>query len=230
MATPHVAGSAALLLQLHPGWTPPEVKSALVSTAGPAWADTARTQEAPVTLEGGGLVALPAATDPRIFTDPVSLSFPDVNVLAGASSSALLVRLTDAGGGAGTWSVGLQSQAATTGASLNIPGTIAVPPGGEADLSVVAQASADAVQGENYGFILLHQGSITRRVPYFFLVDKPALAQDDRAAAEEVPGRRHAHRRQPRQARTAIRPLRSGTHRTRRRCSRTAPRRSTSRR
>ena len=177
MATPHVAGSAALLLQLHPGWTPPEVKSALVSTAGPAWADTARTQEAPVTLEGGGLVALPAATDPRIFTDPVSLSFPDVNVLAGASSSALLVRITDAGGGAGTWSVGLLSQAATTGATLDIPGTIAVPPGGEADLNVVAQASASAVQGENYGFILLHQGSITRRVPYFFLVDKPALAQ-----------------------------------------------------
>jgi subtilisin family serine protease len=177
MATPHVAGSAALLLQLHAGWTPPEVKSALVSTAGPAWADTARTQEAPVTLEGGGLVALPAATDPRIFTDPVSLSFPDVNVLAGASSSALLVRITDAGGGAGTWSVGLLSQAATTGATLDIPGTIAVPPGGEADLNVVAQASASAVQGENYGFILLHQGSITRRVPYFFLVDKPALAQ-----------------------------------------------------
>ena len=177
MATPHVAGAAALLLQLHPGWTPPEVKSALVSTAGPAWADTGRTQEAPVTLEGGGLVALPGAADPRVFTDPVSLSFPDVNVLAGAASSALLVRIEDAGGGAGTWSVGLQSQAATAGASIDIPGTVVIAPGGEADLSVVVRASADAVQGENYGFVVLHQGSVTRRVPYFFLVDKPALAQ-----------------------------------------------------
>jgi len=176
MATPHVAGAAALLLQLHPGWTPPEIKSALVSTAGPAWADTGRTQEAPVTLEGGGLVALPGAADPRVFTEPVSLSFPDVNVLAGAASSALLVRIEDAGGGAGTWSVGLQSQAATAGASIDIPGTIVVAPGGEADLSVVVRATAAAVQGENYGFVVLHQGSVTRRVPYFFLVDKPALA------------------------------------------------------
>ena len=65
MATPHVAAAAALLLELHPGWTPAEVKSALVSTAAAAWGDTARTQEAPVTLEGGGLVSLPARCRPE---------------------------------------------------------------------------------------------------------------------------------------------------------------------
>ncbi|HXH96266.1 MAG TPA: S8 family serine peptidase, partial [Gaiellaceae bacterium] len=74
MATPHVSGAAALLLQLHRSWSPAQVKSSLVATAGPAWADTARTSEAPVPLEGGGLVSLPAAANPRLFTDPVSLS------------------------------------------------------------------------------------------------------------------------------------------------------------
>src|SRR5439155_20345309 len=48
MATPHVAGAAALLLQLHRSWSPREVKSALVSTAGAAWQDTQRTHEASV--------------------------------------------------------------------------------------------------------------------------------------------------------------------------------------
>jgi minor extracellular serine protease Vpr len=109
MAAPQVSGSVALLLQLHRSWTVAQVKSALVATADPAWADTARSQEAPVTLEGGGLVALPRAADPQIFTSPSSLSFEDLNVLRGDASRGLLVRLTDAGDGAGTWQVRLRS-------------------------------------------------------------------------------------------------------------------------
>ncbi len=194
MATPHVAGSAALLLELHPTWTPEQVKSALVSTAGPAWADTARTQEAPVTLEGGGLVALPDATDPQIFTDPTSLSFEDLSVRYGAASKGLLVRLTDAGDGAGQWQVQLAPQAATTGTGVTVAGTIDVPPGGEADLSVVAHADAGTPAGENYGFITLHKGNVTRRIPYLFLVSNPKLvAATDRPAPTDA-GRRHALR------------------------------------
>src|SRR5205814_20697 len=140
MAAPHVTGAVALLLQLHPAWTPAQVKSALVSTAGPAWGDTARTQEAPVTLEGGGLVALPRATDPQLFTDPVSLSFENLSTLRGDASKTLVVHLTDAGNGAGTWQVQLAPQSATAGSAVDLPPLIAVAPGGAADLTVVARA------------------------------------------------------------------------------------------
>ncbi len=176
MATPHVSGAAALLLQLHPGWTPAQVKSALVATAGPAWGDTARTQEAGVPLEGGGLVALPAAADPRLFTAPTSLSFEDVAASGGAASKTMLLQVADAGGGAGSWEVTVSAQAATAGATLEVPGTVALAPEGSADLPVTVHVSADAAAGEDYGFVVLRQGDVTRRVPYLFLVSKPALA------------------------------------------------------
>jgi subtilisin family serine protease len=175
MSAPHVSGAAALLLQLHPGWSPQEVKSALMSSAGPAWADTARTQEAPVTLGGAGLVDLPRAAEPLVFTDPPSLSFQDLDVRRGSDSKGLLVRVTDAGGGAGTWQVELTPQAATSGASLDLPPALTVAPGGEAELPAVVHAAADAAVGEDYGFIVLRRGSDTRRIPYEFYVGRPQV-------------------------------------------------------
>ena len=112
MATPHVAGAAALLLQQHPGWSSWQVKSALMSTSGPAWGDTARTQEAPVLLEGAGLANVAAANDPKIFTDPQSLSFQRIDVSTGAQRRSTLLTLADAGDGFGTWSAAVAPQAA----------------------------------------------------------------------------------------------------------------------
>ncbi|HEY8791459.1 MAG TPA: S8 family serine peptidase [Gaiellaceae bacterium] len=175
MSAPHVSGAAALLLELHPGWSPQQVKSALVSTAGPAWDDTARTREAAVTLEGGGLVDLPRAARPLVFTEPASLSFQDLDVNHGSDSRALLVRVTDAGSGAGIWNVQLEPQATSTGGSLDVPPALVVPPGGEADLVAVARGSAVATAGEDYGFILLRRGDVTRKIPYEFFVGRPKL-------------------------------------------------------
>jgi minor extracellular serine protease Vpr len=179
MSAPHVSGSAALLLQLHPAWSSEQVKSALMSTAGAAWSDTARQQEAPVTLGGSGLVDLPRAAKPVVFTDPASLSFQDLDVTKGGDSRALVVRVTDAGGGAGQWQVELEPQAATSGASLELPPLLTIPPGGEAELVAVARGNAGAAVGEDYGFILLRQGSVTRKIPYEFYVGRPQLAQLD---------------------------------------------------
>ncbi len=109
-SAPHVSGAAALLLQRHPTWTPKQVKSALMSTAGRAFADTALTQEASVLLQGAGLVSVAAADRPVLFTDPQSLSFGYLDVNAGAASRAISVLVSDAGDGAGAWSVEVQPQ------------------------------------------------------------------------------------------------------------------------
>ncbi|MFD4633950.1 S8 family serine peptidase [Streptomyces sp. NPDC058284] len=67
MATPHVAGAAALLKQQHPDWKQPELKGALTgSTKGGAY--TAFQQ-------GSGRIAVDRAIKQTVIADPVSVSF-----------------------------------------------------------------------------------------------------------------------------------------------------------
>src|SRR5439155_1433360 len=73
MATPEVAGAAALLKERHPTWTVAQIKSALEQTGDPV--KTASGSEVPSSREGGGLIDLPRADVPLLFAAPTGLSF-----------------------------------------------------------------------------------------------------------------------------------------------------------
>ncbi|MGC4867703.1 S8 family serine peptidase [Micromonospora sp. DT53] len=68
MATPHVAGSAALLAQQHPGWRADRLKANLMAAAKPHPEQTAYQQ-------GAGRVDVARAITQQVTTDPVSVSF-----------------------------------------------------------------------------------------------------------------------------------------------------------
>jgi hypothetical protein len=68
MATPHVAGAAAIVRQQHPDWTPAQVKAALVSTAKPR-------DDLTVYQQGGGRVDLARATTQGVYAGPTPLNF-----------------------------------------------------------------------------------------------------------------------------------------------------------
>src|SRR6185369_7478685 len=70
MASPHVAGAAALLLQRHPGWTAAPVKSALVPTGDPVTGASGR--DVAPTREAGAMISLPPADNPLLFSQPAS--------------------------------------------------------------------------------------------------------------------------------------------------------------
>ncbi|WP_327352497.1 S8 family peptidase [Streptomyces sp. NBC_01304] len=63
MATPHVAGAAAILKQRHPDWTPQQLKSALVSSANPDIPGDVRRS-------GGGLLDVKGAVDQTVLSAP----------------------------------------------------------------------------------------------------------------------------------------------------------------
>jgi subtilisin family serine protease len=162
MATPHVAGAAALLKERHPTWTVEEIKSALVQTGDPAVTSTG--QEALASREGGGFVDLVRADVPLLFAEPTSVSFGELR--PGASGSAT-VALTDAGGGAGDWTAAVTSQLGD--GQVTVTGPVTVP--GTLDLT----AAAGATPGDNTGFIVLTRGTDVRRIPYWFTVSAPQL-------------------------------------------------------
>ncbi|MBA3844563.1 MAG: S8 family serine peptidase [Actinobacteria bacterium] len=163
MASPHVAGAAALLKQRHPTWTVAEIKSALTQS-GDAVRSSAGA-EAFVTREGGGLVDLPRADVPLVFVSPTTLSFKQV--AAGSSGGTAQVSLADAGGGAGPWSVSVTRQtgsgSVTTPSTVNVPGTLPV------------TATAGTAPGDVEGFVILTHGTDVRRIPYWFDVTAPKL-------------------------------------------------------
>jgi len=171
MASPHVAGAVAVLLQRHPAWTVAEVKSALESTADPVHVVGTSTEVASI-REGGGRIDLARADDPLVFTSPTGLSFGLVKVGTDAAES---FQVTDAGGGAAPWTVTVQSQAAPAGAAL-APTSPTVAAGGS--VQVALSVSASAAQGDGEGFVVLTRGTDVRRVPYWFHVEAPRLGNE----------------------------------------------------
>ncbi|GAB2787880.1 S8 family serine peptidase [Streptomyces chlorus] len=153
MATPHVAGAAALLAQRHPDWSAARLKDALVSTAR-----TAAGQE--VTEQGGGLVDVAAAAlGPVTATGTVALGplqtgggEPRTTRLRYTNTSgsditlALTARLATAGGrppGEGAVKLG--------------SGSVRVPAGATADVPLTVDP-ARVQQGDYYGYVTAVSG------------------------------------------------------------------------
>jgi subtilisin family serine protease len=166
MASPHVAGGAALLEERHPGWTVEQIKSALVQTADPV--KDADGHEISVLREGGGQIDLPRADNPLVFASPTSITFP-------VNGGSRPVTVTDAGGGAGTWSVSTQVQGGTpAGVQLNVPTTLSVP----GELAVSATVTGDTHSADVTGFVVLTRGNDMRRIPFWLDVDHPVLGEE----------------------------------------------------
>ena len=177
MAAPHVAGAAALLRQRHLDWTVDQIKSALVLTGDPVFADAGHTAEVPTTREGGGLINLPRANNPLVFASPTSLAIGLVPV---GTSAARSVDLTDASGGAGEWSVSVQPQVEDPGLTVTAPASVTVP----GRLDVQATATAGAGEADVTGFVVLARAADIRRIPFWLRVEAPRLGRPSAVLAK----------------------------------------------
>jgi len=79
MSTPHIAGSSAVLLQLHNDWSPAQIKSALVNRADLVVKDSITgIHDVGPTAQGTGRENLSVAADATTWIDPSAASFGKV--------------------------------------------------------------------------------------------------------------------------------------------------------
>lgn len=173
-SAPHVTGIIALLLQKHPTWTPREIKAVLMSTASTAVTEQGVTPN--VMDVGAGLVNASAALSAPAYLAPASVSFGGINVGYGAVSKTDDLSLNDISGGAGTWSVAVNSVQGS-GVSVTAPTSVTLGAGGHATVPVHLSASATVNPGSYDGYITLTRGSDSIHAPYYVHVATTAVRQ-----------------------------------------------------
>jgi subtilisin family serine protease len=127
MATPHVTGSGALLRAVHPDWTPPEVKSALMLTASTSGSEEDGTTPWTPDDVGAGRVDLTkaalagfvmnetfdnfVAANPATGGDPSTLNLPSARNVACTGSCSWTRVLRNTLGAGSSWTISVNAPA-----------------------------------------------------------------------------------------------------------------------
>src|SRR5438034_2398950 len=163
MSTPHIAGSAAVLLNLNSSWSPAQVKSALVNRADLVVTDAVTgTHDVGPTAQGAGRENLSVSAYATSWHDPVSASFGHVTF---GHPTSVTITLYNPTGSDQTFAVSkLKFTPSTFGNTvpliwnagtitpgddrITVPASVMVPADGSTTLTVtVAAGIGETVQG-----------------------------------------------------------------------------------
>jgi subtilisin family serine protease len=171
MATPHVAGAAAILAQQHPDWSPAELKTALMSTAR----DVGRT----VYDRGAGRLDVARAVRQKVFATTANADYGPVGPATGpaavknrqigyrnVSDQPVTLTLTPA--------LTTLDGTPTPTSSLTVDRTVTVPAGGTATVTVAFDVSGLASTRYSGSVVATDEATGTRLTTPVAAVVEPA--------------------------------------------------------
>ncbi|MGI8334233.1 S8 family serine peptidase [Actinomadura scrupuli] len=160
MASPHVAGAAALLRQLGTK----HVAEALIGAARPL------TGSGPTT-QGGGRLDVAAAADATVTAQPPTVSFGLADLRDRTTTAKATVTLTNQGRTSFRAPLGVAAAAGSPGRVRVSPSVVTVPAGGTATVTVTATADRPGTDADVSGWVTVG-GRL--RVPYLLAL-RPLL-------------------------------------------------------
>jgi uncharacterized protein (TIGR03437 family) len=168
-SAPMVSGAAAIVKQLHPAFTPAQVRSALVNTTThDVTMEEYNGDIADIRSLGAGKLDAGAATAATVTMNPSSVSF-------GALTSAALpitrtVEVNNTGSTAVTLAASVVTEKASSSAQVALdPQTISLAPGATSKITVTLSGSLPP-PGSFSGNIVLTGSGLSLKAPYLFLV------------------------------------------------------------
>jgi minor extracellular serine protease Vpr len=176
MSTPHITALAALTGQLHPTWTPAQVKSALMNTASTSMSlDLEGTIPALAKHRGAGRVNAARLVNPQLTFSPQSLSYGLAKPVdwKKATITATDVRTS---GGKLAYDVTVRAVVGHPAVSVK-PHGFSSTADGLATFNVNLETTG-APAGDYEGFVEIAGGGQTYTIPYFVRVLDPALSKD----------------------------------------------------
>lgn len=215
MASPHVAGAAALLHQLNPTWTPAMIKSALMTTGLQVFPDGIVSGDTRGILpfgQGAGNISPTSASDPGLVFDAGSLDYKKYQCAMGVAAqcgSGTLVGYNlnlpsiAVGNVLGTVTVNrsvtnVSSTPATYNSSLAMqgfsatmtPSSLTLAPGQKASFTVTLARTTAVENVWQYGSLTLADGTHSVRLPIAARSGKaliaPALINSDKSGSSKL--------------------------------------------
>jgi uncharacterized protein (TIGR03437 family) len=175
-ATPMTSGSAALVKQAHPNYSPTQIKSALVNPASQTTTTDEFGDAVDVEWIGAGRVDAGAAVNASVTAEPSTISFGYVK--SGGLPIAKPLTITNHGSSSVTLaisvtccSVNASATRAVSGVSItpNPAQSLTLAAGAAATLTVTLSGTVPAAS-EYSGAVTLQGSGITARIPFMFLV------------------------------------------------------------